>query len=232
MISNSTSPKNISTYEFLLAALLATTLSLCVAVGWIKASPIEVVAVISAFASVWLGLRESPLTWPTFMVNTLSFAWIYWTLDAYANTGLQAVQFILALRGWYLWGLGLQKTDNQVISRTKAREWAFAAALVVSLCILLLVVRVDEAPWLVLIDAASTGLATCALILQARKRLEYWLLNAASVFVLTPLFFLNGAGLLAMLSPLFIAWNLVAYVLWQRRLHASKAKPPGLDESR
>src|SRR6185295_17368591 len=66
-------------------------------------APLELAAVASGLASVWLAVRVHPATWPAGIVSVACYAVVFLDARLYANALLQLCFVVLGIVGWRAW---------------------------------------------------------------------------------------------------------------------------------
>jgi nicotinamide mononucleotide transporter len=207
------------------AAVTVPALVLGIWTGFAPMSPPEAIGIGSGFVGVWLARRESPLAWFAFCINAAAFGLIFYAMGAFANVAFQAVIFILCLYGLAYWLRGGDDARPAPIVRASRGEWLGAVAICVVFTAVLMTVRHDTPLPIIGLDAATTAMGMVATWLQSRKRLEGWLVNAAMIVLLIPLFVLGGAYALAITAPAFAAALVNNHFMWLRLLREDRLGP-------
>jgi nicotinamide mononucleotide transporter len=203
--------------EVLIALFLIGLLSAAVATGWIKGSGEEVLGLCTGLCSVWLALREHPLTWLATLINTVAFAVIFFAAGAYGNFALQGLQFALCMYGWLHWVRGKETGDAQVpIGRANRFEWALVAAMAAAIAGALVFTRGIDTLDLAAVDAVSSAFGFGALFLQARKRVECWPAWIVAMALMAPILVADGSMVMMAFVPLGIGACLLAWISWSR----------------
>jgi nicotinamide mononucleotide transporter len=204
-------------YEVVLAAVLIGLLTTAVVAGWVKAEAAEVLGLCTGLCSVWLALREHPLTWLATLINTVAFAAIFWTAAAYGNFALQLLQFALCLYGWIHWARGREAGDaHNAVGRATRVEWLGVGSMTVVIVSTLVIVRAIDRFNLDALDALSSAIGFSALFLQARKRVECWPVWIVAMCLMAPILVADGSVVMMAFVPLGVGACLAAWVTWHR----------------
>ena len=83
--------------------------------------PIETIAAVFGVISVFLSVRQNIWSWPTAIVNTGMYIFVFFAAKLYADTGLQVIYVILNAYGWYHWLYGGKNRTELPVSKTSGR---------------------------------------------------------------------------------------------------------------
>jgi nicotinamide mononucleotide transporter len=182
---------------------------------------VEVAAVVLYALSVWLAVKNSIWTWPTGIVATALYLYLFYDWRLYADAGLQVVYIAFSLGGLWAWwrrGQHGEVTEADRVSPTTM------AAVILAVAAGTLVVRAylievgDTAPfWDAFLTAGSLG-ATYLLI---RKYIETWLMWGALDVAYVGLFVSRELYLSAVLYGVLFAMVIKAAREWQALLPAA-----------
>ena len=183
---------------------------------WHATTRLELVAVVTGFACVWLAARESLWNFPVAIVSCALYILIYHRAHLYSDRNLQGLFIALSLYGWYEWLYGGRGKTELGVSRTTRHEWLGAALFTLAYTLgfgYYLQHGTDAAfPYL---DSFTTAGSIVAQYLLTRKRLENWLLWLAVDLIYVPVLWYKALYPTAALYFLYLA--LAAYGYWQWR---------------
>ncbi|MCL4837623.1 MAG: nicotinamide riboside transporter PnuC [Thermoanaerobaculia bacterium] len=186
--------------------------------------PLELLGVLTGVVAVWLTVRQNVWCWPVGLVNVALFAVVFARARLYADAGLQGVYFALCLYGWWAWLHGGRDRGPLAVTRSPRRERLALAVLAVAGAALLgtLLHRGTNASFPYL-DSALTAGSLAAQWLQARKRLENWLVWIAVDVVYVGMYVAKELHLTALLYAGFTALAVAGLREWRRSLAGSAA---------
>lgn len=186
--------------------------------------PLELLGVLTGVVAVWLTVRQNVWCWPVGLVNVALFAVVFARARLYADAGLQGVYFALCLYGWWAWLHGGRDRGPLAVTRSPRRERLALAVLAVAGAALLgtLLHRGTDASFPYL-DSALTAGSLAAQWLQARKRLENWLVWIAVDVVYVGMYVAKELHLTALLYAGFTALAVAGLREWRRSLAGSAA---------
>lgn len=185
-----------------------------------NAGPIEYIAVVSGLASVWFSRKESILTYPVGLVNTILYIYISLQNHLAGEASVNLYYTIMSIYGWYLW---LKKDAHKErvvhISFSNKQEWlhqlAFFAFCFVSIFLALTYLKGIFLPDAIpLGDAFATATAFTGMWLMARKKVESWYWWIATNIASIPLYFIKGLALTSvyyLILLVFAFWGLAAW---------------------
>ena len=64
---------------------------------------LELLAVVVTLGAVYLTTRQKIWCWPLGMISVVLYASVFYQARLYADMGLQALYFALAIYGWWAW---------------------------------------------------------------------------------------------------------------------------------
>lgn len=184
---------------------------------------IEVVAVVVTIAAVWLTARQVIWCWPLALLSVSLYAVVFFEAKLYADMGLQAVYFVLALYGWWAW---LHGGEGRGELQVTFAPWPKRLALVVlgafsGLLLGLVLQRFTDAS-LPFMDSTLSAFSIVAQWLQTRKILEAWLLWIALDVFYVGMFIFKGLYLTAGLYAVFLWLAAVGFLSWRRSMTAAQ----------
>jgi len=195
-------------------------------------TPLEIGAFVSLTAYVLLATRQVPLAWPVSMVGVVLYAIIAYRSQLYAELPLQVFYFSISIYGWYYWKHGGRADTSLPVTTTSGslalRLLALAAVGTVLTGYFLdhlggvltalglpgvesYFVPTDVPYW----DAFTTIFSLAGTWLQAKKKIENWLVWLVVDSVYVWLFIYKGFYLIALLNILYLGF--ATYGLWAWR---------------
>lgn len=185
-------------------------------------SLLEVVAVVVTIAAVWLTARQVIWCWPLALISVSLYAVVFFQAKLYADMGLQAVYFVLALYGWWAW---LHGSEEHGELRVSLAGWSTRVGLVVlgalsGLLLGLTLERFTDAS-LPFMDSSLSSFSIVAQWLQTRKILGAWLLWIALDVFYVGMFVFKGLYLTAGLYAVFLWLASMGFISWRRSMATS-----------
>ena len=181
-----------------------------------RMNPFEIAGAVIGFVGVALMIRQHVLAWPVGLVQVVIYAWVFYQSKLYTGALLQGIFFVILLYGWWSWSRGAQTGAGRVeLAVTRlgrvARGLVLLAGLVITLGWGAFMRGATDAvqPYG---DAFILAFSLIAQALQARKKIENWLLwvvvNAAAVVV-------YGSQDLRLTAALYAVFLLMAVAGWR-----------------
>ena len=182
---------------------------------------LEIGAVITSFAAIWLTARRNMLCWPINLVACVLYFKLFLDVRLYADMVLQALFGAGIAYGWVLWARGKADT-GEVAVQPLAREPA-AIALIAgaagALAIGWFTSHYTNAalPW---IDATLTSFSLVAQYWAARRHAANWLAWIVIDTAYVGMFVFKGLMLTAGLYAAMIALAVLGYKSWMTPSHS------------
>ncbi len=180
---------------------------------------IELVAVVVTLAAVYLTTRQIIWCWPLGMVSVTLYALVFYNAKLYADMGLQALYFGLAIYGWWAWLHGSEDHGELEVSLTSNRAWIMLATIAALAGLLLgfTLSRLTDAS-LPFMDSILTSFSIVAQWMQTRKLLEAWLVWLVVDVFYVGMFLYKGLTPTAGLYAVFLFLAVLGFVEWRRSM--------------
>ena len=147
--------------------------------NWIIANYIELLGAILGIAYVFFSIRQNILTWPTGLLTSVLYVWVFLVSKLYADMGLQLYYVFISIYGWYEWLYGNKNNKEEAlkISRLTPRlgYWLLSFSILIFFLIWFILDNYTDSP-VPVADALATALSLVATWMLARKILEHWLI--------------------------------------------------------
>ena len=185
---------------------------------------IALVAVVVTLAAVYLTTRQIIWCWPLGMVSVTLYALVFYNAKLYADMGLQALYFGLAIYGWWAWLHGSEDHGKLEVSLTSNRARIMLATIGALAGLLLgsALSRLTDAS-LPFMDSTLSSFSIVAQWMMTRKLLETWLLWIAVDIFYVGMFLYKGLYLTAGLYAVFLYLAGLGFVRWRRSMTESAA---------
>lgn len=182
---------------------------------------LEIIAVVSLTAYVLLASRQIPLCWPVSMVGVSLYFVISYRAGLYAEMPLQVFYFFISIYGWYQWKFGGTGHAKLPVSKASLKLSAglllIACGGTIAVGLLLDTYTDSTVAWW---DAGTTVCSILATWMQARKKLENWLIWIVVDLVYIGLFYYKGYMLLAGLNIFYVCVATFGYLVWKKSMQA------------
>jgi nicotinamide mononucleotide transporter len=181
-------------------------------------SLLEIIGTILGVIGVTLMIRQNIWTWPVGLVQVSVSAWLFYGAKLYSDTILQGFFFVIQTYGWWHWVQGgrARRAELPVTTlsiRTRA-GWLIAGLLGTWLWGEFMRRNTDAAlpHW----DASILVFSLIAQWLQARKRLENWIVWMAVNVIAVGVFWAKDLRAYAGLYAAFFCLAVAGHLAWQR----------------
>ena len=156
------------------------------------------------------------------MVSVVLYAVVFIQAKLYADMGLQALYFGLAIYGWWAWLHGGQDHGERRVTLASARmRWILVVLGVTAGVGLGQVLNRFTDASLPFMDSILTSFSIVAQWMQTRKKLEAWLIWLAVDVFYVGMFLYKGLYPTAGLYAIFLYLALLGYMEWKRSMGRS-----------
>ena len=185
---------------------------------------LELLAVISGVASVWLAKKENVLLYPVGILSVVIWIFLCFNSDLYGQSLVNLFFFLMNIFGWYNW---LRKTgDNSNMINIKSNSLKENVLSVVAIFILSPVLYFCLEPFqdpntnllFVYLEMIITAINFVAMWLIAWKRIENWMLWIVADILCIPLFIYNEYFLSVIQFIFFIVIAFMGHYQWKKQL--------------
>ena len=180
---------------------------------------LEIVAVTVTLVAVFLTARQIIWCWPLGMVSVALYAVVFFEAKLYADMGLQALYFGLAIYGWWAWLHGGKDHGELRVSLT-SKQMRVGLLILGGVSGLLLgqTLRSLTDASLPFMDSTLTTFSIAAQWMQTRKLLEAWLVWLAVDVFYVGMFLYKGLYPTAGLYAVFLFLAVLGFVEWRKSL--------------
>lgn len=180
---------------------------------------LELVAVVLTLLAVYLTARQVIWCWPLAMVSVTLYAVVFYQAKLYADMGLQALYFGLAIYGWWAWRHGGEDHGELQVTLASTKMKLLLAGIGAVAGILLgqTLSRFTDAS-LPFMDSALTSFSIVGQWMQTRKLLEAWLVWLGVDVFYVGMFLYKGLYLTAGLYAVFLILAIMGFLSWRRSM--------------
>lgn len=180
---------------------------------------LEFIAVVVTLIAVYLTTRQIIWCWPLGLISVNLYAAVFFHAKLYADMGLQALYFGLAVYGWWAWLHGGEDHGKlQVTLASRRMKTALVVVGVVSGVVLGQTLNRFTDASLPFMDSILTSFSLVAQWMQTRKNLEAWLVWLAVDVFYVGMFLYKGLYPTAGLYAVFLYLALLGYMEWKRSM--------------
>ena len=186
-------------------------------------SYVELVGTIFGLLSVFLAAKANIITWPTGIINELSFFIIFYQVQLYSDMFLQLFFFVVTLYGWYFWNKNKEEKKVRTLNSAR-RSWYIAIIFLGTVILAILMSKIHQA-WpdyfpepaaYPIPDAFTTVASIVATVLLSRRLIETWFVWIAVDIVAIGLYFERDIKLIAIEYIFFLVLCIFGYLKWRR----------------
>ena len=187
---------------------------------------LELVAVVVTLLAVFLTTRQVIWCWPLAMVSVTLYAVVFFQAKLYADMGLQALYFGLAIYGWWAWLRGAEDHGELHVSlaSNKTRVVLALIGAVAGALLGLTLSRHTDAS-LPFMDSALTSFSIVGQWMQTRKLLEAWLVWLGVDVFYVGMFIFKGLYPTAALYAIFLILAVMGFLGWRRTMVEDRLQP-------
>ena len=147
---------------------------------WAFLHKIELGGTVFGLIYVLFSIRQSLYTWPTGIITSLLYCWVFFDAKIYAGMVLQGYYLVISLYGWWSWNHSVEPGSGEgklKVNRTSSNLGVrlFILNLLITLVMYYILGRYTDSP-VPLGDAFTTSLSIIATWMLARKKLEHWII--------------------------------------------------------
>jgi nicotinamide mononucleotide transporter len=194
-----------------------------------RMSLLELLAVLTGLAAVWLAARANILTWLFALVNAVLFFILFYQVNLYSAMALQVFFFCNALYGWYNWRRD-SKGEKKPVTLLSHRHRVLWLAAIMAGMILLGSVMARIHLWLpdlfpekatfIYTDAMIAVMSIAASVLLAKLKLENWIIWILVNLMSIAMYAMKGVMLVSIQYAIFLFMALYGFVEWKRKVSA------------
>lgn len=188
---------------------------------WIIDNYIEITGAVLGVLFLFFEIRQSAWLWPTGILTSLFYIYIFYSAQFYADMGLQVYYVLISIYGWFYWLRGTKDNDGEsipIVRITSSLVWKLAfITLGIFVVIAYVLVNYTDSPlpyW----DAFTTSISITATWMLARKILEQWWLWILVNFVSLGLYVYKGLYPTVVLFAFYTILSFVGLRQWRRTL--------------
>lgn len=189
--------------------------------GWLPEHFIEVSGAVLGMLYIFFSIRQHILTWPTGLLTSALYVYVFFQSKFYADMGLQVYYVGISLYGWYYWLVGGNKeTGGKVpVQRTGRSVFRMLAGISILIYagILFILLNFTDSP-VPFMDSMTTALSIVATWMLARKYIEHWLIWIFVDLFSAGLYIYKGLWATSILFLVYTLMAVVGYRKWKKDL--------------
>ncbi|MEN8116895.1 MAG: nicotinamide riboside transporter PnuC [Bacteroidota bacterium] len=188
---------------------------------WLLSNKIELLGAILGILYIFFSIRQNILTWPTGLITSAIYVFVFFQSKLYADMGLQVYYVIISLYGWYFWLKGNRPNNSKKVpvKRTSLRLWIkllITSAILYGVILFVLLNYTDsDVPYM---DSITTALSIVATWMLARKYIEHWLFWVFIDAFSAGLYVYKGLWPTVILFIVYTVMAVLGYIQWKKDL--------------
>lgn len=195
--------------------------------AYISENQIEFWAALTALICVWLAAVENVWNWPVSIVSTLLYALVFYRSRLYSDALLQLVFIAFQIFGWWQWAkkINNEREHNKsghikIHAISGKKRFLFVLMMLVfGILWYFFLIRMRPDVSLPAIDTAILSISIFAIILQAQKAIENWILWLICDLISVPVYMYKQLWFTAVVYALFLIIAVYGYRSWLRIMH-------------
>lgn len=186
---------------------------------------LEWIATAVGILCVWLMARQNIWGWPTGILTTAIYSWIFFESRLYSDAILNVIYVLLNIYGWWYWLHRRQEAHRALPVSTLAQRARLAWGLGI-------VAGAGAWGWLMArhtdadfpyFDAFTTVASLAAQYLMARKKLENWIIWIVVDMVAIQIYYLKGLYVTSFLFAVYLALSVKGWREWKHSMSEAVA---------
>ncbi len=197
-----------------------------------ESSWLELVAVVFGILSVWFARQANLLVYPTGIVSTVIYVYICYTIQLYADMGINIFYTSMSIYGWYMW---TRRDDQQRVrpirwntKRQQALGIAMIPLLYVIIFLLIYLFKRDDSQYMQsyipYVDSFTTSIFLIGMWYMARKKIENWIYWIIGNIISIPLYFIKGLVFTSFQFSVFLVLAIMGLIQWIRMYEEGRAR--------
>ncbi len=183
---------------------------------------LELLAVLFGIMSVWFARQANLLVYPTGIVSTTIYIYICFSIQLYADMGINIFYTSMSIYGWYIW------TRRDHLKRVRPIRWntkrqqaagiAMIPVLYVLIFVLIYIFKKDDPEYMnsyiPYVDSFTTSIFLIGMWYMARKKIENWIYWIAGNIISVPLYFVKGLVFTSFQFTVFLVLAVLGLMEW------------------
>jgi len=193
-------------------------------ISWTSSNIIELSGALLGILYIFFSIRQHILTWPTGLLTSLLYIYVFFKSGFYADMGLQWYYAFISIYGWYYWLRGDQKVKNEKEanvpvkrSSTELLKKITGATILIYAVILFILLKYTDSD-VPFMDSLTTALSIVATWMLAKKYIEHWLIWIFTDLVSAGLYVYKGLWPTVILFIVYTVMAVTGYYEWKKNL--------------
>ena len=174
----------------------------------------EVFAVLFLLLSVGFAVKNNILTWPTGIISNVIYMYIFYNLNIFGNTFIQAVFILQSIDGWYKW----KHNNTRKISELDTMDFTKTIIVTVVLNFLVYFFLVSTDSKSPILDSSTTAISIMGVILLSLKKVESWYFWILTDIIYIWFFLKEGLYLSSLTYIIILILAIIGLIQWEKDL--------------
>jgi len=174
-----------------------------------------------SFGSFLFSIRQNILTWPTGLLTSLLYVFVFFQSKFYADMGLNVYYVGISLYGWYYWLRGGKRNSKAELPIQKAGLkkifYLIPITIIIYGVILFVLLNYTDSP-IPYMDSMTTALSIVATWMLARKIIEHWIIWIFVDLFSTGLYIYKGLWPTTILFLVYTVMAIIGFIQWRKKL--------------
>lgn len=197
---------------------------------------LEVAASVFGLMSVYFSIKKNIWVYPTGIISTALYVYILFNFGLLGDCMINIYYTIMSIYGWILWHQNSKDHIHINASKTKKKEWIFAAFLfLISLSLVTLVyyyqpyinnnfsmknvkLGLYHLDWANKLDIFTTSIFLVGMWLMAKQKAENWFFWIIGDFICIPMMLYKGLGITSIQYIIFTIMAIIGWREWKTSL--------------
>lgn len=197
-----------------------------------ETTSLEIIAVVFGIISVWFARQANLLVYPTGIISTVIYVYICFSIQLFADMGINLFYTSMSIYGWYVWTRKDEKRQVRPIRWNRPRQQATGLLLIPLLYVLILgliYLFMKNDPdgymrsYVPYVDSLTTAIFLVAMWFMARKKIESWIYWIAGNIISIPLYFVKGLVFTSFQFTVFLVLAVMGLINWIRLYEAASS---------
>lgn len=190
---------------------------------------LEITAIVFGLLSVISSARNSILVYPTGLVSTAIYTYLFLTADLYGDLIINVYYFYMSIYGWILWSrMGKTGAGPLKITQATAKDNVKSGVIFAVSVIFVSGVYIwfdMFSYWWAYVDTFITGLFFIGMWLLAKRKIENWVYLIIGDIIAIPLLFYKGLVFSSLYYVVLTTIAFYGYSVWKKTLRSEKQLP-------
>lgn len=188
-------------------------------IEWITLNWIEIIAVISGLAYIFLSIKQNIWCWLFGIISSVLYLYLCYEYKIYADMSLQAYYVVMGVYGWIHWArVDSGNAKSMVVVSSLSKKQILITGLITLFLFFLIaqfLIAFTDSP-VPYVDAFTTSMSFTATWLLTRKVMEHWLMWIVVNIVSIGLYYYRGLYPTIILFAVLAVMAVFGYIEWKK----------------